>query len=69
MLNFVKKLTQNDFSNLVKEYQVVLLIYPHFEEVQKTFDYEHEAKEYVEEEEKKGLCIYSLLEIRKVKYE
>lgn len=69
MINFVKKLTQNDFSNLVKEYQVILLIYPHVEEVQKTFDYEHEAKEYVEEEEKKGLCIYSLLEIRKVKYE
>jgi hypothetical protein len=69
MLNFVKKLTQNDFSNLVKEYQVLLLMYPHFEEVQKTFDYEYEAKKYVEEEEKKGLCIYSGLEIRGVKYE
>ena len=69
MLNEVKKLTQNDFSNLVKEYQVVLLMHPHFEEVKATFDYEHEAKEYVEEEEKKGLCIYSGLEIRGVKYE
>lgn len=57
MLNFVKKLTNNDLSNLIKEYQVVLLIYPHFEEVQKTFDYEHQAKEYVKEKEKDGYDI------------
>lgn len=69
MLNFVKKLTQDDFSNLIKEYQVVLLIYPHFEEVQKTFDYEHEAMKYVEEKEKYGFDLYSTFTIRKVKYE
>lgn len=68
MLNFVKKLTKNDYSNLIKEYQVVLLIYPHFEEVQKTFDYEHEAKKYVEEQEKNGFDLYSTFTIRKVKY-
>lgn len=69
MLNFVKKLTNNDYSNLIKEYQVVLLIYPHFEEVQKTFDYENEAKKYVEEQEKNGFDLYSIFTIRKVKYE
>lgn len=69
MLNFVKELTKGDYSGLVKEWQVVLIEHPYFQEVKETFDYEHQAKEYVKEKEKDGYDIYSGYEIRGVKYE
>lgn len=41
MLNEVKRLCKNDFSNIVKEYQVVQYFFPATREIVKKFDYRH----------------------------
>ncbi|AXX89308.1 hypothetical protein CKA55_07335 [Arcobacter suis] len=70
MLNFVKKLTNNDFSGLVKEYEVIHMFHMCTGEVKKTFDSKDKLDKYIEQYEidHEG-DTNSSIEIRKVKYE
>lgn len=68
MLNEVKRLCKNDFSNIVKEYQVVQYFFPATREIVKKFDYRHEAVTFASELEKKQgeMDLYSFFSVEEV---
>lgn len=68
MLNEVKLLCKNDFSGIVKQYEVFQIDYAGGETKLGVFDTEIEAKKYVIKYFSGCSDIYTAYEIRKVKY-
>lgn len=69
MLNEVKRLCKNDFSNIVKEYQVVQYSFPGIKEVIAKFNQMTEAVEFIKNNQDiNNVCIYSFLTLETKKY-